>query len=71
MLVTGYTVQVNLPDAQLHITMDRTHIEMKEAAEKFSKVGRSPYEDFFKDMGNSNPFSDSFDNIFPGSKKKR
>ena len=59
MLMTGQTVTINLPDAQLQLTMDRTQAELKEAADKFSKVGKNGYEGYdFSDFGSM--FGDFF-----------
>ena len=47
MIITGKTVVVNLPDAQLHLTMDTTRIETRRAAEGFADVGKkSRFDDF-------------------------
>ncbi len=70
MLITGKTVIVNLPDAQIHLTMDMTRIERKKAADGFAGVGKksNPFRDsdFDDFMGNSksDSKSDSFKDMF-------
>jgi hypothetical protein len=66
LLIVGETVQINLPDAQVHLTMDTTRIELRKAADKLRDLGRSrgksKFEDLFGDIfkDKSDPFSDLF-----------
>lgn len=42
MLIVGKVVIVRLPDAELQLTMDRTLVELREAAANLKKVGVKP-----------------------------
>jgi hypothetical protein len=78
MLITGQTVILNLPDAQVHLTMDMTRIEMRKAADKFAGVGKksSRFDDFdlpdFMDEPSKpgeRSFRDIFADVFEKSKR--
>lgn len=65
LLVIGESIQINLPDAQLHLTMDTTRIELRKAAEQLRDVAKrkkSKFDDLFGDLfgGKDDPFSDLF-----------
>jgi hypothetical protein len=52
LLIIGKVVTVRLPDAELHLTMDRTYIELRAAADKLNGLGVKPsvfdgFEDLF------------------------
>jgi hypothetical protein len=69
MIITGKTVVVNLPDAQLHLTMDMTRIEMRKAADGFAGVGKkSRFDDFdipdFMGETKGDSFKDIFGDLF-------
>ena len=67
-LVLGQEVIINLPDLQIHITMDMTRSDLRKAADKLRNLGTkqksSKYEDLFnnsfEDIFGSGPFSDLF-----------
>jgi hypothetical protein len=49
LLIIGKTVTVRLPDAELQLTMDRTYIELRKAADKLKGLGVKP--SVFDDLG--------------------
>lgn len=63
LLVIGQTVKINLPDAEIHLTMDTTRIELRKAADKLRGLGKeskSGIRDLFKDKGLEDLFGDIF-----------
>lgn len=66
MLVVGQTVRINLPDGEIHLTMDTSRIELRKAADKLRDLsknrGKSKFDDLFGDIfgKGDDPFSDLF-----------
>lgn len=68
LLVIGQTVKINLPDAEVHLTMDTTRIDLRKAAEKLKNIGAkakpksSAFGGIFDGLfEKDSPFSDLFD----------
>jgi len=63
LLVVGQTVRINLPDAEVHLTMDTTRIELRKAADKLRDLGKehkTGLRDMFKNKGLEDLFGDIF-----------
>ena len=71
MLISGQTVVVRLPDAELHVTMDQAYIELRQAAAKLKNMGTKStgfegFEDIFgeREQSQTDKFGDVLRDIF-------